>query len=379
MEQAAIQDSTDALERLLEAAPRYEFVQLVRLLERTLTLARQADGEGGTTRGLVGTSSLPSEEPVRFAVPSTLEFGASQVQSLRVKNGGDSQLELSVNFMGLIGPSGVLPRHYTAAAIVQARQKENALGDFLNIFHSRLLGLFYRAFARYNPATALETRHRQPDLLTSVLRSLTGMDGAAGAGGAGGFSGGTVREHDVLGFAGFYSHDRRDAAALEQMLAAQLRVPVKIQQFAGQWLEIPAEQQTRLPGNHGIGGMHHRLGMDVVLGQRIWRVASRICVRVGPLDFDRYVDFVTAGAGLRRAGTLGRLYVGLEFDLVVRPVLRKESVPLWQLNTDPKPSSRQLLGRTVWLRSITKPFVSDFDAAAYAPPNEFSDPVHKTN
>jgi type VI secretion system protein ImpH len=376
MEQAAIQDSTDAFERLLAAAPRYEFVQLVRLLERKLALASEVNFESGTRRGLVGTSSLPSDEPLRFAVPSTLEFGASQVQSLRLKNGDSSQLELSVNFMGLIGPAGVLPRHYTAAAIVQARQKENALGDFLNIFHSRLLGLFYRAFARYNPATALETRHRQPDLLTSMLRSLTGMDGAIGSAG---FSGATVHEHDVLGFAGLYAHDRRDAGALEQMLAAQLRVPVKIEQFAGQWLEIPPEQQSRLPENQGTSGMHHRLGSDVVLGQRIWRVSSRICVRLGPLDFDRYVDFVTAGAGLRRAGTLARLYVGLEFDLLVRPVLRKEAVPLWQLNTDTKPSSRQLLGRTVWLRSSAKPFVSDFDAAAYAPPNEFSDPAHKTN
>jgi type VI secretion system protein ImpH len=359
----------DPIAALVASAPRLEFFQLVRLLERgSRGGAGESDDAGPEAHSMVGTDAMPAREAVRFAAAPSLSFAATQVQAIRKSSLDGQPLEVVVNFLGLIGPAGVLPRHYTANAIARVRDKDESLVRFLDLFQSRLLGLFYRSFARYQAAVAFEGRQRRPDLLTLLMRSIVGFDESGPR--AGQLAAGGAAEHDVLGFAGLYGHSLRPASALEQMLAAQLRLPVRIEQFSGQWLMMPPDQRSALP-SRSIGsmrsGIHNRLGANAVLGDRVWDVASRLGARIGPLSFEQYLQFVPSGAGLRRAGTLARLYVRLEFDLLVRPVLKQESVPCWQLNSRaPLP---QLLGRTIWLRSENRPFTRDFDDAAYVPPD----------
>ena len=50
---------------------------------------------------------------------------------------------MTVNFMGLTGPSGVLPRHYTERLFAEVRGEErHALRDWLDLFNHRLVSLF---------------------------------------------------------------------------------------------------------------------------------------------------------------------------------------------------------------------------------------------
>ena len=59
---------------------------------------------------------------------------------------------MTMTFMGLTGPSGVLPRHYTDMMMRQQREGRGAdryaLRDWLDLFNHRFISLFFRASPR---------------------------------------------------------------------------------------------------------------------------------------------------------------------------------------------------------------------------------------
>lgn len=353
------QTNSQLLNRLIEEAPRREFVMLMRQIERLLA---HGDTEPSKNLALIGTDALPQQESLRIKADPALAFPPTEVRSLRWAGSGN-RIEITTNFLGLVGPNGALPRHYTAKALASLRNKENALLDFFQIFQSRLLALFYRAFSRFDVCSSLEMRQCRPDVFTQALCGVTGFQNDARLSE---LLGSDAEATSVLSFAGFYSQQRRGAVPLEQMLTAVLGVPVKTEQRVGQWLEIPSSQRTTLPRGNG-GGVHHRLGRDTVLGRRIWDVASMLVLRIGPLDFEQYCRFISGGDRLRRVGLLSRLYVGLQYDLRIRPVLQAAAVPVWKLSSR---ATTHLLGRTIWLRRVSRDYPADFSQATYIPPEK---------
>jgi len=111
----------------------FEFFQAVRLLERA---------RGGQRR--VGGFGDPDDEVARFSAHPSTAFPASEIQALELPPGAPARL--SVNFLGLIGPLGVLPYHYTLLVVERLRARDRALQAFLDIFNHRITSLFYRAF-----------------------------------------------------------------------------------------------------------------------------------------------------------------------------------------------------------------------------------------
>ena len=99
----------------------------------------------------IGRFHRIEQEAIRLSSPATSAFPTAQIESLRLD---DRQRPwMVVNFMGLTGPSGMLPRSYTqllAQVDRDGRGKERyALRDFLDQFNHRLLSLFYGAWTKY--------------------------------------------------------------------------------------------------------------------------------------------------------------------------------------------------------------------------------------
>ena len=130
----------DLNQELLEEGYRFNFFQAVRLLERIYP-----------ERSSVGFEVTPQNEVVRFKNNPTLNFPASQIQEIIDVDDEfyeQRRLEMYVNFMGMIGITGVLPIQYTELAMDRARYRDKTLASFLDIFTHRAVSLFFRAWEK---------------------------------------------------------------------------------------------------------------------------------------------------------------------------------------------------------------------------------------
>src|SRR5438477_12156365 len=101
--QAAKTDMDQSLSDLLFAeSPAFDFFQAVRLLERLYP-----------ERKAVGREALPNAEVIRFRSHLSLAFPPSALYAVEPPDAEHVAARVFQTFLGLTGPSGVLPRHYT--------------------------------------------------------------------------------------------------------------------------------------------------------------------------------------------------------------------------------------------------------------------------
>jgi len=94
-----------------------------------------------------GASSHASDDPVRLVQEPTTAFAPSTLASF-TPGEGKAKPRLSSYFFGLLGPNGPLPLHLTEYGRDRLRNAGDAtFVRFLDLFHHRLLSLFYRAWA----------------------------------------------------------------------------------------------------------------------------------------------------------------------------------------------------------------------------------------
>jgi len=269
----------DLTARLAAEPGRFDFAQAVRVAEDA--------GVASEPQALapVGSDETPSDEAVRFRAAASLAFAAAPIRAAQREESGRMQLE--VTFLGLTGPSGVLPQHYTELEIRRLQRRDPALAAFLDLLHHRSVSLFARAATKYRVAHSHERawRRREPwEPFERVLRSIVGS-GLERRGDAA-----TPVDRIRVAYAASFARSSRSAVALEQLLSAFLGLPVRIEPFVGRWADIPPGARSRLPGRGAPGGLNTALGSGAVLGSRYWDVASRIRVEVGPMSRERFLE-----------------------------------------------------------------------------------------
>jgi type VI secretion system protein ImpH len=330
---------TSEVEEKLRREPcSFDFFQAVRLLERFLT-----------ERESVGQFVHPATEVARFRVHPSLAFPASQIQELDWPEHDSAQM--SVNFMGLTGPQGVLPNVYTSLIIERLRDSDRTLRDFLDIFNHRIISLFYRAWRKYRFDVACE--HGERDLFSRHLLSLMGL-------GTEGFRDRqAVSDDSLIYYAGLLAQRPRSAQALRQILADYFDVPVAIEQFSGGWYRLDPETQCRLSEESEESG---ELGLGAVVGDEVWNQQSRVRIVLGPLSIERYADFLPDGQSFGKLHSWVKFFSNDEWDFDVKLILEREQVPACTLGAEGV--SGPQLGWVSWVKSV--PFSRDPDDTVLA-------------
>jgi type VI secretion system protein ImpH len=319
-------------QRLLDQACSFSFFKAVHLLESFA---------GGRAPG---QSLSPGKDPVRFRVLPGFSFPASDIAAIR---NGDSapKPEMTVNFMGLIGPKGVLPDWYNEHALQMNYKKDNAFNEFLDMFHHRLISLFYLAWKKYRLAENFQPDGSDP--ISSSLADLAGVDPAE-------------QDRDplyyhsarqrLIYFSGMVSRTVPTASVIETVITNAVGAPVQVEQFVMRMIAVHEENRSCLGRNNGT------LSKDAMCGGRIRDINNYFIVKLGPLTWKKYLAFQPRSRNLDMVHLLIARIAGIEYEFEVQLILKGTEIPGLCLGGR---NGAPLLGRTVLLRYPERPYGQD--------------------
>lgn len=294
---------------------RFSFTEAMRFIAA-------ADADGGPAAGLILKGSLHNG------------FPAHEIERLEETPGG---IAMTVALMGLTGALGALPAAYTDLLQRLVRSKDHGLRDLLDIFNGRLLQLLHEAHGKYR----LPLAYGRPGggasaTVVETLMALIGLGQPSLRGRLG------WPDERLLPFTAMLARRVRSAGDSAALMAAITGWPVSIEQFHGQWIDLPEEEQSR------IGGQHGRPGVDMVAGRRVFDLAGGILLHVGPVAYGDFIALVDRGATARSLLELARFCVGPEIVITLRVSLRRAEVPALRLASAGAGGAR--LGWDSWLR-----------------------------
>jgi type VI secretion system protein ImpH len=307
----------EALLARLEAEPwSFHLFRAMRLLE-----ARYAD------QPRLGRAQRLRDEPVRFGQEPSLSFAPATLASFR--RGADGPARLDTFVLGVFGPNGPLPLHLTE----YARGRERSFHDptfrrFADLFHHRMVELFYRAWAAAQPVAQAD--RPDDDRFAFRVGALAGFATDAGRGR------GVLPDAVRLHWAGLFALPARPAEGLERLLAGYFDLPVRIEPCVGHWIHVPADSLARL------GGGECGLGTSATLGERVWDCAGKFRVVIGPVGHEAFERMLPGRESLARLTELVRTWTNDELWWDVRVVLKREEVPGTRLD------GRSALGWNTW-------------------------------
>ena len=317
---------------LLESPWDFDFFQAVRLLALMYP-----------NRRLLSGFRQPLEEIVRFRAHLSMAFPPSAIRKIEPGPDEDDPLDMTVNFMGLTGPSGVLPAHYTEYLIARNYSRDEVAAAFFDLFNHRLISLFYLAWEKHHFPVAYQ-RESQSSVaqrrFTSYLFDLIGM-------GTRGLQDRLeLTDSALLSYCGLIAQRPHSATALAGLLRDYFQVPMEIDQFVGKWCHLEPDNLSYLKG----GSISSSLGSGAIAGDRVWNPQARFRIRIGPLTWDRFNSFLPDGSAFRALVTLARYFANQAMDFEVQLILLDQEVPEWQLSDG---SQAPRLGLSSWLRTIS--------------------------
>ena len=269
------------------------------------------------------------DDPVRFGQEPSLAFAPSTLASFTPPTATRAP-RLDTFGFGMFGPNGPLPLHLTEYARDRERNSRDlTLRRFADLFHHRMMQLFYRAWADAQPTVQYDrpTDDRFARYVGALcgygLETLQDRD--------------AMPDHARLHWAGLLASPTRNAEGLERLLAGFFEMPVTVETFAGHWIHLPEPMLSRL------GGAQCGLGGSATLGEKVWDVAGKFRLKFGPCNYADFSRLLPGSPSLERLKAVVRAWVGDAMWWDVNVILKQDEVPGTRLN------ARSGLGWNTWL------------------------------
>jgi len=328
---------TPAVSALLAQPRRVGFYRAIEILERATPRAVRVGEEGPVGR-----------EAIRFRHDPSLSFSASDVTAIALKKRhvqdvaegatSDQYFEVTTTFLGLTGTVSPLPAYFIEE-VINEDPDHPAQREFLDLFHHRVLSVFYRAHAKYSFVTDYTSDSRDPWSRRALC--LAGFDGFADR-----LAITSLPIPRLLRLAPLLARRARTAdglvAVVSDVMAQILNgAPVSVEQFVGRWMSIEERQLLRL------GRANCTLGEDATVGRKVFDRGGKFRLTLGPMQRKSFEDLQPGKPGLELLREVVTLYVRdpLEFD--VELILAPGEAPSMRLGGAAPVASR--LGLDSWL------------------------------
>ena len=325
-------------EELYKNFPNFDFFQAMRQLEKLYPGLEKEDND-----------PLSSSPKLRFKASHSLAFAPRDL-SLILKN-EDAPIVMQVSLLSLTGLNGIMPYHYTDLLRERAAKGDTAMQDFLDIFHHRLLWLFFKAWKKVR---IYYSDSRSQNSLTHYMRALLGTATPSMQKKLGGL------DDILLQYAGILSGRRCSAQRLGSLLQAIFQVPVTVIQFVERWLYLDEQARTPLGFDDCEG---HLLSSGVLIGNRVWDCQTKFRLRIGPLEEKSFQSFLPGQKAYMMMLKLCNYLTGAHLEFDIQLVLRKKSIPTFRLTGTPDKGIS--LGFNTWLNSGSA--VADADDVIFSP------------
>lgn len=299
---------------------QYGFFRIMRLLECAYP-----------DKPRLGQGKHPGDDPVRFGQDVSLTFETATLSSFNQGKSGFPP-RLLVRFLGLFGPNGPMPIHLTEYVHERVQNyHDHTLTRFADLFHHRMISLFYRAWADAEPTVSFD--RPETDRFSGYVASLAGLGQE------------NLRDRDAmpdlakLYHIGYLAAQTKSAQGLTAMLTHYFQLSVSLEEFVGEWLEIADSDLTRLGDSPRTG----ELGFSVILGSQVWTCQHKFRIRFAALTLAEYRSLLPNGPRLAQLIAIVRNYTGDELSWDVNLLLKKAHVPQAKLD------GQFNLGWTTWL------------------------------
>ena len=252
-----------------------------------------------------------------------------------VEYDGDA-MTFVLSFLGLYGNDSPLPRSYhDQISLLQKPQGKGKipLQDFLDIFNNRYYWLYYKAWKKYR--YYLQRDGEEEGTIREHLYAFTGLGGTTQNQKL------PVSPHTLLGLSGILGKRVRNKQGLLVLLEAFFpAVKIRIREFVRSMVRI----ENRPAMGRIEGKKRALLGKNCIVGQWVADYSSRICIVVGPISFDQFLEFLPDGRYAHTLRSALNLYLNDSLRFDVKLIVDSDGIRTisWQ-------DKRMRLGRSLWL------------------------------
>jgi type VI secretion system protein ImpH len=264
----------------------------------------------------VGGRSSAAEESLRLKPVVSMSFPDADllaVEASKVPGSARRRYSLTTSFLGLYSSDSPLPNYCTENLFWKENHQE-AVRDFIDIFHHRALSLFYRVWEKYR--FAVQFRHLGTDEFSKRAFSLIGLGTRQLVNSTG------LPSVRLLHSAGLITRRPHSADTLAGLLKDYFSIPnIEVKQCVIRWVKISASQTNRL-GKRNCG-----LGRSLTIGAQVRDRRGKFRVVIGPLPLRDYLRFLPVSSDYAVLINLIRYCVSDRLDFDVEVKLQTAEVP----------------------------------------------------
>jgi len=309
---ASPQRKLDALVALLESeGRRFSFFQAVQLLHRLIP---------DTTP--VGELGPPSTEPVRFKHDPSLVFHAGDIDAVEIKESkGVLRAEMTTTFLGLTGTTSPLATVFAEDVLRAEEAEEPSLRGFYDLFHHRLVSLFYRSWKKYRFTAGFRSDGSDPFSRRMLAFVGVDMNGAVPCRG--------LPPLHVLALAPLVATRTRPARTLQIVLERVLPgTKVAIESFALRRVQIREDDRCL------VGKQNNVVGASFAIGRTVADRSGRFRVLVGPVDYPTFESLMPGGRQHSRLRDVIFQFAPAHLEPELELILGTEHAPQFRLGAE---------------------------------------------